>query len=185
MADVLTGGMYGAITDRNGTLAHHVDLWGSKAAEKANTARQKSEDIAWEREMEASNTAHQREVEDLKKAGLNPILSAGGRGASTPATGGVEVENTQPGGMMGRLERTLNTASAIANIANIKSATELNKEQNKIMEETGTYPGMPTMSSEINESDNNSIGMGLWSTGKGKQSKITVPANRKKKGYRY
>lgn len=40
-----------------------------------------------------ANTAHQREVKDLRKAGLNPILSAGGSGAMTPTLATAQYEN--------------------------------------------------------------------------------------------
>jgi hypothetical protein len=40
---------------------------------------------AWQNQMQASNTAHQREIQDMQAAGINPIISAtGGTGANTP-----------------------------------------------------------------------------------------------------
>lgn len=48
-----------------------------------NSAKDRAADaFAWQ--LEAANTAHQREVKDLRAAGLNPILSAN-RGAATPS----------------------------------------------------------------------------------------------------
>jgi len=109
-------------------------------------------------QYEMSSTAHQREVEDLRKAGLNPILSAtGGSGASTTSGSMPDIPDYGRGissALMNRKERELidaqiDQANAATgklkeetdgqNLANTDKQNELDAKWGTGSQKDGTY----------------------------------------------
>lgn len=101
-----------------------------KSANKANKDLSR-EQMAWQEKM--SNTAHQREVEDLRKAGLNPILSAGGQGAST---GSAQMPEIKAANELQGVENAISSALETRRLKKEVEATDSQIKLNQSAENT-------------------------------------------------
>lgn len=91
-----------------GLLQSGLDYYGQREARDADLGSAKDQMDFQER---MSSTSHQREVADLKAAGLNPALSANS-GASTPAGSGIDAENLMPD-IQGRMNSAATVRKAL------------------------------------------------------------------------
>lgn len=79
------------------------------------SAEQAQKQMDFQREM--SNTAHQREIADLKAAGLNPVLSAKLGGASTPTGAAAQGDASGTSAIVDLLQMAMATAHSAAGAA--------------------------------------------------------------------
>ena len=94
-----------------------LGAFGYKGAKEQNVASAQQAQAQMDFQREMSNTAVQRRMADLKKAGINPIL-AGSKEASSPAGAMAPQFN--------KAQVALQNATSAANIRNIDSQTALN-----------------------------------------------------------
>jgi len=132
----------GAMSAGSDLITTGLNYFGNKEAGRMNQdfARdQAREQMAFQERM--SNTAHQREVVDLRAAGLNPILSAGG-GASSPSgsSGSAQIQaanmDLDLSGAVASAQQASKLAQELDNMKTAKdaakAATEVDKETARV-----------------------------------------------------
>ncbi len=115
-------GLFSSLTG-DGLLGGALGFLGQRSANRANSA-QAARSMAFQKET--AQNAHQWEVADLKKAGLNPLLSGtGGKGASASGGAQATIENEANSAMTSKLLQAQ---------ANAQNAQSLNtQEQTKLI----------------------------------------------------
>lgn len=126
-----------------------------------------------------SNTAHSRQVADLRNAGLNPMLSANS-GASTPGGGQASIENPVPEAVAASTARQ----QAAANIA--QSAAQADQATANAAATRASIPGIKAESKMKEQLGKKaSQGMGAVSTAVEAAKELDVPTLPPSSGFKH
>lgn len=149
------GGLVGAAIGALGSF------FGAKSQNKSNRAIAR-EQMAFQERL--SNSAYQRSMGDMRKAGLNPILAYKQGGASTPSGAGIPAVD-EIGPAVSSAQHTMRLASDIklqkAQTGQSKSVTEAQKSLSADLHQrarkTGYEADLAGMANEIGRKKTNLI----------------------------
>jgi hypothetical protein len=140
----IVGGLFGMHGAKKQNAANAKEAWLNRKFQFDEHTRsmqfnkdQAYENRKWQQMM--SSTAYQRAMDDMKAAGLNPILAYKQGGASSPS--GATASTGIPSGAQARMENVMMPAvnsaisvgRAIADIERTKAQTAQTKQQTEIM----------------------------------------------------